>query len=77
MFFQLVYFKAVHVTFNTVGSQSTLLLYTQHLRMVGFVSVLFARCEASVKELGVLVNRLLTNFNKATEILSEHFYNAI
>ena len=38
--------------------------------------VLFTSCEASVKELGVLVNRPLTNFKKATEILSEHFYNS-
>ena len=29
-----------------------------------------------MKELGVLVNRPLTNFKKATEILSEHFYNS-
>ena len=29
-----------------------------------------------MKELGVLVNRPLTNIKKATEILSEHFYNA-
>ena len=35
--------------------------------------VLFARCEPSVKELGVLVNRPLTNFKKATEKLNEHF----
>ena len=34
--------------------------------------ILFARCEASVKELGVLVNRPL---KKAIEILSDHFYN--
>ena len=40
-FFPLVYFKALHVTFNTVGSQSTLVLYTQHLSMVGFVSIVF------------------------------------
>ena len=35
--------------------------------------VLLARCEPSVKELGVLVNRPLTNFKKATEKLNEHF----
>jgi hypothetical protein len=32
--------------------------------------VLFARCEASVKELGVLVTRPLTNFKKATDKLT-------
>ena len=35
--------------------------------------VLFARCEASVKELGVLVTQPLTNFKKATDKLNEHF----
>ena len=35
--------------------------------------VLFARCEASVKELGILVTRPLTNFKKASDKLSEHF----
>lgn len=35
--------------------------------------VLFTRCEASVKELGVLVTRLLTNLKKGTEKLNEHF----
>jgi hypothetical protein len=35
--------------------------------------VLFARCEPSVKELGILVNKPLTNFKKAVEKLSEHF----
>ena len=35
--------------------------------------VLFARCEASVKELGVLVIRPLTNFKKAIDKLNEHF----
>lgn len=34
--------------------------------------VLFGRCESSVKELGVLVNRPLTNFKKASEKLAEH-----
>ena len=38
--------------------------------------VLFGKCEASVKELGVLVNRPLINFKKATEKLTEHFYSA-
>ena len=35
--------------------------------------ILFARCEPSMQELGVLVNRPLTNFKKATEKLNEHF----
>ena len=35
--------------------------------------ILFARCEPLVQELGVLVNRPLTNFKKATEKLNEHF----
>ena len=35
--------------------------------------VLFGRCESSVKELGVLVTRPLTNFKKASEKLVEHF----
>lgn len=34
---------------------------------------LFARCEPNVNELGVLVNRPLTNYKKATEILRDHF----
>ena len=34
--------------------------------------VLFGRCESSVKELGVLVKRPLTNFKKASEKLAEH-----
>ena len=36
--------------------------------------VLFGRCAASVKELGVLVSRPLINFKKATEVLGDHFY---
>ena len=35
--------------------------------------VLFAKCEASVKELCILVTRPLTNFKKATDKLNEHF----
>ena len=35
--------------------------------------MLFARYEPLVQELGVLVNRPLTNFKKATEKLNEHF----
>ena len=33
----------------------------------------FARCWPNVNELGVLVNRPLTNYKKATEILRDHF----
>ena len=35
--------------------------------------VLFAHCQPSVSELGVLVNRPLTNLKKATEKLKNHF----
>ena len=35
--------------------------------------MLFARCEPLVQELGVLVNRPLTNFKKVIEKLNEHF----
>ena len=35
--------------------------------------VLFAHCQPSVSELGVLVNRPLTNLKKATEKLTNHF----
>ena len=35
--------------------------------------VLFGQCEASVKELGILVSRPLTNFKKAIEMFNEHF----
>ena len=34
---------------------------------------LFAQCEPSVRDLGVLVDRLLTNFKNAIEKLNEHF----
>ena len=36
--------------------------------------MLFGKCGPSVRELGVLVNKPLTNFKKAGEKLSEHFY---
>ena len=36
--------------------------------------VLFGKCGPTAKELGVLVNRPLTNFRKATEKLGEHFH---
>ena len=36
--------------------------------------VLFARCTPTVKELGVLVTKPLTNFKKAVEKLDEHFH---
>ena len=36
--------------------------------------VLFGKCDPRVKELGVLVNKPLTNFKKATEKLDEHFH---
>ena len=35
--------------------------------------VLFAHCQPSVSELGVLVNRLLTNLKQTTEKLKNHF----
>ena len=35
---------------------------------------LFARCGPTVTELGVLVNKPLTNFKKATEKLDQHFF---
>ena len=35
--------------------------------------VLFATCEPSVRELGVLVTRPLTNFKKGVDKLNEHF----
>ena len=35
--------------------------------------LLHCRCESTVSELGVLVNRPLTNYKKATEKLREHF----
>ena len=35
--------------------------------------VLFGQCETSVKELGILVSRPLTNFKKAIEMFKEHF----
>ena len=35
--------------------------------------VLFAQCEASVQAFGTLVNRPLTNFKKASDILKDHF----
>ena len=37
--------------------------------------VTFAKCGPKVKELGVLVNKPLTNFKKATEKLDEHFHD--
>ena len=37
--------------------------------------VLFGQCEPSVKELGVLVNRPLTNFKNAIEKLNDHFFS--
>lgn len=36
--------------------------------------VLFGKCDPRVKELGVLVNKPLINFKKATEKLDEHFH---
>ena len=36
--------------------------------------MLFGQCEPSVKELGILVNRPLTNFKNAIEKLNEHFF---
>ena len=36
--------------------------------------VLFARCGPTVVQLGVLVNKPLTNFKKATEKLDKHFF---
>ena len=36
------------------------------------ICVLFASCEASVEELGILVTRPLTNFKKASDRLGEH-----
>ena len=36
--------------------------------------VLFAKCGPTVAELGVLVNKPLTNFKKATEKLDKHFF---
>ena len=38
--------------------------------------MLFGKCGPSVRELGVLVNRPLTNFKKAGEKVCEHFYGA-
>ena len=35
---------------------------------------LFAKCGPTVTELGVLVNKPLTNFKKATEKLDKHFF---
>ena len=37
--------------------------------------VLFGECESRVKELGVLVNRPFINFNKAYELLVNHFHD--
>ena len=36
--------------------------------------VLFGKCGPTMKELGVLVNRPLTDFKRATEKLNEHFH---
>ena len=36
--------------------------------------VLFAKCGPAITELGVLVNKPLTNFKKATEKLDKHFF---
>ncbi len=38
-----------------------------------YYCVLFGQCERSVKELGILVNRPLTNFLNAIEKLNKHF----
>lgn len=37
--------------------------------------VLFGKCGPTVKELGVLVNRPLIDFKRATEKLTDHFHN--
>ena len=36
--------------------------------------VLFGKCEATVKEMGVFINRPFTNFKKASELLGSHFH---
>ena len=38
--------------------------------------VLFGRCEPSVKDLGILVSRPMTNFKKAVEKLNQHFVSS-
>ena len=39
--------------------------------------MLFGKCGPTVKELGVLVNKPLTNFKEGTEKLDEHFYGKL